>query len=150
MPEDLREPDQQQAEEAGKDLDAKMARFEGHYIESADLMQKMVTLTISSVVPPNTEKDKDGTGKLINKAIIGFEKTSKRFIVGKTNERIIKACLGKKASGWIGQKITLCVRYLPEAFGEKWVPAVRVMPPSHIPLPMNCRKHFGYAEPKVG
>jgi hypothetical protein len=146
MPDDVKEPVDLQAEE-GKQLDAAMARYEGHFIESADLMQRSVTLTINGVVPPGVEKDKNGKGKVIEKAILSFDKTSKRFILGKTNERILKAIHGKKASGWIGKPVTLCVRYLPEAFGEKWVPTCRVMPPSNVPLPMNCRKHFGLAKP---
>jgi hypothetical protein len=129
----------------GKQLDAAMARFEGHFVESADLMSKQVTLTIAGVVPPNTEAD--AKKKLINRPILSFNKTSKRLILGKTNERIIRAIHGPKASGWLGKAITLSVRYLPEAFGEKNVPTVRVVPPVGIPLPMNCRKHYGMETP---
>ncbi len=151
MPEDLQGPDQQQAgaSDEAKKLDAAMSRFEGNFIESADLMQRQVTLTISGVVPPGVERDKNGKGKEIDKPILSFERTEKRFILGKTNKRILTAIHGKRASEWIGKKVTLCVRYLPEAFGEKWVPTARIMPPSNIPLPMNCRKHFGYAAPQV-
>jgi hypothetical protein len=147
MPDELKEPDQQQAEDEGRKLDAAMARFDGPYLESSDLTQRMVTLTISGVIPPGVEKDKGGKGKTIDKPMICFEKAAKRLILGRTNERIIKAIHGKKASGWIGKAVTLCVRYLPEAFGQTNVPTIRVMPPSNVPLPFNCRKHFGEAEP---
>jgi hypothetical protein len=130
------------------DLDAAMSKFEGNYIESSDLMHGHATLTIAGVVPPNTDKDKDGKGKLIDKPILSFERTTKRLIIGRTNERILKAIHGRKASGWIGKQITLGVRYLAEAFGEKNVPTIRIIPPADVPLPMSARNHFGTAEPK--
>lgn len=139
--------DEQAKEPAADDLDVQMARFEGNFIESADLMQKQATLTIEGVVPPMVEKDKNGQGKPIDKAIISFRGTTKRLIVGKTNERIIKAIHGKKASGWIGKQIKIGVRFLREAFGEKNVPTVRVIPPPEIPLPMAARKFFGAESP---
>jgi hypothetical protein len=147
MPDDLKEPDQQQAEDDGRKLDAAMAKFEGDFVEAADLMQRSVTLTISGVVPPNVEKDRGGKGKLIDKPIFSFEKAAKRFICGKTNRRIIQAIHGKKASQWIGKTVTLGVRYLKEAFGEKNVPTVRVLPPPGVPIPMSARKFFGSEHP---
>lgn len=134
-------------DDAGKILDAAMSRFEGAFIESADLMQSQATLTISGVVPPNTEKD--SAKKLINRPIVAFRGTTKRFIVGKTNERLLKALHGKKASGWLGKQVKIGVRYLPEAFGQTWVPTLRIIMPPDVPMPMSCRKHYGFAEPRI-
>lgn len=148
MPDEVREEAKAEQDE-GRKLDAAMARFEGHFVESADLMTRQVTLTINGIVPPNTEKDKDGKGRPIDKPILSFDKTSKRFIAGKTNQRIIRAIHGAKASGWLGKQITLGVRYLPEAFGEKWAPTVRVIPPEGVPLPMSVRKFYGLSEAEM-
>lgn len=121
-------------------------KFEGHFLESADLMaSRPVTLTISGIVPPNTEKAADG--RLIDKPIIAFEKTDKRMIIGKTNERIIKSFLGSKPNEWVGQKVTVMVRYLKAAFGESNVPTLRIVPPEGKPIPFACRKHWGQEMP---
>jgi len=135
--------------EADPDLDSACEKYQGAFVESADLMHLAngVTLEIEKVTPPDKEKDKDGKGKLINKPILTFRGARKRFIVGKTNERILKAIHGKKASGWKGKKITLGVRYLEKAFGELNVPTIRIIPPENIPLPMSTRDHFGRPEP---
>lgn len=124
-------------------------RYVGNFIESADLMHSdPVTLAIADAIPPGTEKSADG--RLIDRPIIAFEKTDKRFILSKTNERLVKAMHGSKPRSWTGQPITLTVRYLPKAFGETNVPTVRVVLPDGVPMPMACRKHYGQAQPISG
>lgn len=127
-------------------IDSECARFEGPYVESADLIHgKPVTVTISEVIPPNTERAADK--RLIDKPILAFSNAKKRFICGKTNVRIIKAMYGKKPSEWIGKTITIGVRYLKHAFGEVNVPTLRVIPPPGTHIPMGARRFFGKATP---
>ncbi len=121
-------------------------QYEGDFVESADLMRSgQVTLTIAAVVPPGTERSKDG--RPIDLPIIAFEGATKRFVCSKTNERIVKAIHGPKVADWVGKQITLQVRYLRQAFGEWNVPTLRVVPPEGIPIPMAARKYFGKSEP---
>lgn len=121
-------------------------RFEGDFVESADLMNsKPVTLTISEVIKPGSEQSKDG--RMIDRPIIAFEKATKRFVVSKTNERLLKAMFGPKPAEWVGQQVTLTVRYLKQAFGESNVPTVRVVLPDDVPMPWSCRKHYGQEKP---
>ena len=129
-----------------QELDAKMEQYQGDFVESADLMNiPNVTLRIAGVVPPETEKDK--AKKLIKRPIISFEKARKRMVIGKTNERILKALLGAKASSWIGKDVTIGVRYLAEAFGQKNVPTLRIIIPPGKPVPFSVQKHYGKETP---
>lgn len=133
----------------GKELDAACAKYEGDYLESADLMHRPpCVLQIAEVVPPCVEKD--ATKRLIDKPIFRFEKATKRMIMGKTNQRIVKAIHGNKASGWIGQTVTIGVRYidLPEALGGKDCPTLRVIPPDGVPIPVSARRWYGTEKPK--
>lgn len=121
-------------------------KFEGNFVESSDLMKSgAVSLKIKKVHGPNTIKAADG--RLIDKPIIEFDGAGKSMIIGRTNERLIKAQHGGKASEWIGKEITIAVRYLREAFGERNVPTLRVILPSNIPSPYACRKHLGQEQP---
>ena len=127
---------------------AKPERYEGKFVESADLMASgPVTVEIAVVHKEGTQKA--ANGRLIQELIIGFKQTEKQFILNKTNERIIRSIYGTKTSEWIGKPLTLCVRYLEEAFGEKDVPSLRVVPPDDKPLPYACRKdgRYGNAKP---
>lgn len=129
------------------DIDAKMARYEGDFLESSDLMHSPpVTVTIAEVVAPCEEKC--ANGRTIDKAILRFASAKKRFIVGKTNRRALKCLLGPKASGWIGQQVQIGVRYLDEAFGEPCVPALRVLFPEGVPVPASVKVHYGYDTPE--
>lgn len=122
--------------------------FVGNFMDSSDIMEKgLVTVKISDVVAPN--KEKDGSGKIINKPILSFEKSTKRFIANKTNCKVIAMMYGKKPSLWIGQSITLGVRYLEKAFGQTNVPTVRVIPPDDKPLTFGMRRNFGSDKPFV-
>jgi len=132
--------------DSASELDKKMEQYQGDFVESADLMHlPPVTLKIAGVVPPKTEKD--SAKKIIERPILSFEKARKRLVVGKTNERILKALLGAKASGWIGKDVTIGVRYLAEAFGQKNVPTLRIIIPDGKPVPFSVKKHYGKETP---
>ncbi len=116
--------------------------FEGNFIKADDILSSgPIVVTITEIVGPN--KEKDAKGRLINRPILSFKGATKRLIVGKLNCRIIAMLHGKKASKWIGVSVTLGARYLKEAFGEKNVPTVRVIPPADKPLPFSMRVWFG-------
>ncbi len=122
-------------------------QFAGNFLDASDLPKgKTVTVTISELVPPNVERDQDGKGKLINKAIISFSGKQKRLILNKTNAKIIKMICGEP-SQWVGQQIALSVRLLPEAFGQKDVPVIRVVPPTGTNLTFGMRKKYGLEIP---
>lgn len=122
-------------------------RFEGDFVESADLMRcPPVTKTIKAVVKPGSEKC--ANKRVIDRPIIEFEGSSKRFICSKTNERLIKAIYGPKTSEWAGKQVTLMVRYLIEAFGEPDVPTLRIVLPRGIPMPFSVRKWYGSEKPR--
>lgn len=129
--------------DANKDLDdAVRSAYEGAFIDAADIMASGdVTLTIKSVVAPNVEND--ATGKLIKRAIVAFANAKKRFILNKTNAKIIGMHHGSSASQWSGKRITLTVRILDEAFLQRNVPVVRVLPPVGVPLTVGMRRKYG-------
>lgn len=131
----------------GTELDEAMRdAFTGKFMDASDIMGKgNVTVTISDVVAPN--KEKDASGKVINRAVLSFDKAKKRFVCGKTNLKIIALMYGTKPSEWIGKKITLGVRYLEKAFGQYNVPTVRVIAPDDRPLTFGMRKHYGSETP---
>lgn len=127
---------------SNEDLDKIDPRYIGAFLEAGDLMERdFYTLTIDSIAKPDTEKDSQG--KRIDKYVIGFKEARKRWIVNKTNFKMLTAALGKKLSGWIGKKADLEVRVLKEAFGEKNVPVIRVRMPDGVEVPFGCRKHVG-------
>lgn len=129
-----------------QDLDAACARFEGPFLDSSDMMNREpVTLKIKAITPPNEMKAADG--RVIDKPIIEFEGARKMLILNKTNQKILKALFGTKASGWIGHPVTIGVRYLKSAFGQKNVPTIRIIPPEGVPIPFGVQKHFGSEKP---
>lgn len=127
------------------DLDEAMAsQYTGNFLDATDIMKRgTVTLTISGVVAPGSEKD--ATGKSIKPAIVSFEKAKKRLILNKTNQKVIAMAHGAKASEWAGKQITLCVRYLEKAFGQFNVPVIRVVPPEGMDLTFSMRSKYGSA-----
>lgn len=130
------------------DIDERMAsQFEGAFLDASDIMaaKKDVLLTISDVVAPCMEKD--ATGKVIDKPIIAFKGAKKRMILNKTNAKVIAMMHGKKPSEWLGKEVTLTVRYLEKAFGQKNVPVIRVAPPSDKPLTFGMKSKYGSAVP---
>lgn len=128
------------------ELDEAMAsQYTGNFLDASDLMKRgTVTLTISGVVAPGTEKD--AGGKSIKPAILAFEKAKKRLILNKTNQKVIAMAHGSKASEWTGKSITLCVRWLEKAFGQFNVPVIRVVPPEGTELTFSMRSKYGAAE----
>ena len=121
-------------------------QFQGEFIESADIMGSgPITLTIKEVLPRNTVEDSQK--RLIDKPILVFEKAAKKFIVNKTNEKILRSRYGKN---WSGNEVTLIVTYLKEAFGELNVPAVRVQEFEGVPLPFSVRRKYGSLKPLGG
>ena len=128
-------------------LDEQMAsQFTGNFLDASDLMANgNITLEISEVVAPNAEKD--AAGKQINKAIVAFKGAKKRLILNKTNAKVIAMAHSKKASEWVGKKITLTVRFLETAFGQKNVPVIRVVPPEGTSLTFGMRSKYGREAP---
>lgn len=119
--------------------------FEGDFLDATDIPAAGITLPIAAIVPPNTERDK--TGKNIDKSILAFKGAKKRLILNKTNLKIIALMYGKKASEWIGKDVTLTVRYLEKAFGQKNVPVIRIVPDDSHPMTFGMRKNYGAAQP---
>lgn len=137
---------------ASPDLNEKMERYEGKFLQAADLMKSPpITVIIADVVAPNT--DTDANKKLIDRPILTLKSpksgkiAGKRFIVNTTNKTLLKAMISTKATEWIGHEITLGVRYLKKAFGESNVPTIRIIPPAGFSVPFGSRKHMGSAEP---
>ena len=127
--------------------DAEMEKYEGNYLESADLMSRPpVTLVIAGWEPPNTVKA--ANGKLIDKPILSFEGTKKQMILNQTNKTLLKAMFGTKASGWVGHPVTIGVRYLAKAFKEKDVPCLRIVLPEGVPWPSGVRPFMGTEKPQ--
>ena len=127
------------------------ARYEGDFIESAELMAYPagVKVTIESVMPPKTKKDK--RGKQIQELILVLKgaTTQREMIVGKTNFRVLESMYGKQTDKWVGKEITLGVRYLPkeQGFGQHNCPCVRVIPPHGTPIPKSAWNFMGSANP---
>jgi hypothetical protein len=128
--------------------------YAGRFIVADDLEDgQEITLTISGTAQPGTEKAADG--QEIKQGLLKFEKTNRALILGKTSHRILKSLFGPAANWasyekkWIGREITLIRRYLPNCFGEKNVPVLRIKPDPEKPLPMGVRKHLGTEKPKL-
>ena len=120
--------------------------YEGPFLEGGDIPEgDSFTLAISHVALPNTENDKGG--KVIDKAILAFHKAKKRLILGKTNYKVICACLGSDEGEWVGKTLTLSRHYYPACFGSENVPCIRVIPPTGTPLMLGVIRHMGKATP---
>lgn len=136
-------------EESDDEIDAAVREaLSSDFVDAADLMSRGgTTVEIEKIFKPGSVKN--SLGKTINKTVIAFKGAKKRFIVGKTNLKIIAIELqSDKSSQWKGKKITLTVRYLDEAFGQKNVPTVRVKVADESKLSFAMRKHYGTAAPK--
>lgn len=127
--------------------DAMRQQFEGNFLDAIDIPANGITVEISEVVAPNAEKDR--TGKNIDKGILAFKGAKKRLVLNKTNSKIIALMHGKKASEWVGKTITLTVRYLEKAFGQRNVPVIRVVPSDDHPMTFGMRKNYGSPTPFV-
>lgn len=140
-------PETQKMDTAGNG-NPKRDRYEG-FIASDDIGYdnkggKSVTLTVKSVAEPCTVTDSRDV--VVEDPVVYFEKTKKGLVLNKTNERICRLLLGKRYSDWEGKQIRLSVRFV-NAFGEKDVPVIRVVPPPGIPLPFGVRKWTGKERP---
>lgn len=132
-----------------KDLDDAMRQqFEGNFLDALDVPPNGITVEISEVTAPKAEKD--NTGKVIDKAILSFKGAKKRLILNKVNSKIIALQHGKKASEWVGKQITLTVRYLEKAFGQRNVPVIRIKPDDSHPMTFGMRKNYGAEQPYKG
>ena len=98
------------------------------------------TLTIGSIDAPSTVKAADG--KMIDRPIVSFAEAEKKLIVGKTNERLIKAQLGQVPKERIGKKITV-YPVVGNWFGVKNAIAVRVRISEDRPKPFISKKNLG-------
>ena len=123
-------------------------RYEGDFLEAIDLPEGvLVPVVIDKVTPPDTEKDSGG--KTIKKAILTFRDKKKRFVLNKTNYRLLKTLLGSDVSKWAGQGVNLQRRYLDakHAFGQENEMCVRIIPPNGTPIPKSARDYIGTKHP---
>ena len=106
---------------------------DGNYIDA--------TVTIESVIPPNTIKA--ANGKMIGHDTLKFVGKDKLLVLcAKVNQRILAIATGEsQAEKWPGHKITLQVRIV-DSFGEK-VPAIRILPPQGTMIRKSLRERLG-------
>ena len=121
-----------------------IVQFTGNFLSAVDL-DKDVTVTIAAVTKPNEEKD--ASGKVIDKRVLTFTGAKKRLILNQINSKVIALLHGKKSADWVGKPITLTVRYLEKAFGQRNVPVIRVVPSEDHPLTFGMRKNYGSPTP---
>jgi len=123
-------------------------RYEGQFLEGADLMAKdAFALKIVSVADPGTIRD--SRKKVIEEAVIEFAKAKKKLVLGKTNYRILVSLFGTDETLWIGKTVQLQCRFL-DCFGELDVPCVRIVPPHGTPIPKGARDYMGTFQPQHG
>jgi hypothetical protein len=120
-------------------MNEKRSPYEGRFIEALDVVTP-VKVVIAQVVDEFTEKSSDG--RVIDRLILRFEKAEKALVVNKTNYRILWTLYGKDRKQWIGKSITLGRRYV-DAFNERNVMAVRIIPPTGTALPYSVIKRLG-------
>ncbi len=75
-----------------------------NFIEYDDLKGKDVTLIISAVTK---EEVFTPQGKKDLKAILSFEKATKRLVVNRGRERSLVRMYGRECEGWVGKPATL-------------------------------------------
>lgn len=113
------------------------------YLYAEDLLidgeWKEFTLTVKAVHPPGTVKKKEGG--TIDKPVVEFEKTAKRLVLCKTNQRLAHMVMGTaKVSEWVGKKMTLYAGR-GKAFGYM-TPWIRIRTTAGM-TPYGVRKHLG-------
>ena len=99
--------------------------FAGDYVSWPELKMKDVTLTIRSF---SHEDVRMPGGKKEKRPVISFLEAEKKWIVNKTNARIIASLHGDIVQQWVGKKITL----YPDPnirFGKDKVGGIRVRRP---------------------
>lgn len=104
----------------------------------------VISATIERIAEPGTVKD--ATGKVVDREVVYFKKATKALVLNSTNTRILRLTYGRDKAEWIGKPIQLTVRFV-NAFGERDIPTIRVMPPDGVPLPFGVRKWAGRGTP---
>jgi len=91
-------------------MDARLL-YPSQYLSAPDLRGKDVTLTISGLTH---EQLRTENGPELGKWVLTFsemekraEKDRKRFVLNKTNAKLIAATLGNDTDKWLGGRITL-------------------------------------------
>lgn len=74
------------------------------YLADVELHGKDVTLTVAGIT--REEVFMEGNKK-DTKPILSFEKTPKKFILNRTNEKAMVKLYGVNAEDWIGKRVTL-------------------------------------------
>jgi len=98
-----------------------------------DGIWREVKLTIKAVHKRGSVKAADGTP--IDKPILEFEKTDRRLVLNKLNQRLTRTALGTNdVSKWIGKTLTIHA-VVGDWFGQKYVAAIRVRVPHGTPKP---------------
>lgn len=99
-------------------------QFKGDFIDVLHLAREGdTTLTILSVSAAGVEKCADG--RVIDRPVVHFDKTTKKLILNKTNARTIGLLYGIETDAWAGKKINLFLT-TRDAFGQKDVAAIGV------------------------
>ena len=100
-------------------------QFQGNFLEALHLEgEGDVVVTIDQITPSNEEKDK--AGREIDRPILKFLGTERRWILNKTNGRTIGHLYGNTMENWLGKKIALYAT--TTRMGRDTVPCVRVRP----------------------
>lgn len=115
--------------------------FPGRFVKSADLLGKDVTLIIRHV---KAEKIDDK-----QKAVIGFEGTSKEMVMNRTNAEAIKLMFGRETNDWIGKRVTFFPATIKDPFGDGEVGALRVRGSPEITKAMSATVQRGRKTIKV-
>lgn len=116
------------------------------FLRSDDLLVdgkwRQVEVTIANAHNPGTISGADK--KLIDKPVLEFEGKSKKFVVGKINQRLIAHETGAKSSSeLIGKTITIYPVVLDRCFGQENVTSIRVRISEGRPRPFLNRQHVG-------
>lgn len=100
---------------------------------------KEYSLVVKAVHPPGTVEIHDGSK--IKGPVVEFEKTNKKLVLCKTNQRLAHLAMGTaKVSQWVGKKLTLYAGK-GKAFGHM-TPWIRVRVAVGM-IPYGVRKHLG-------
>jgi len=115
------------------------------FLRAEDMLKdgvwKEVTLTIKEAHGPGTVKAKDKT--TIEHPVLDFEKTEKRLVLGKVNQRLIKCATGvSNGEDLVGKKVTI-YPVVGDWFGQKDVTSIRVRVPQGKKRPFIQPKNLG-------
>ena len=124
---------------------AKKQDFCDGFMRAEDLIRDGVwaewTLTIKAVHAPDTIKSPDG--KSIDKPVIDFEETGKRFVLGRVNQRLLIYQIGTtKPADWVGSQVTIYPA-TGDWFGQKNVTTKRIRITGAKSRPFISPKNLG-------